>query len=290
MGKVIGTTGTMSELIQDPEKKEIMVDEEKHRRESATEYIDELEQAYQADISFAAILNGTAAAPLTIFEKKAALINAELDKFGMGRYQWCIWFLCGFGYFLDLAWAEGVGLGAISMYQEFGVLPARQGDIYSCANAGLAIGALVFGLLVDVIGRKWAFNLTCLICSFFGLFLVSRMRGNFAIANITIRLLPITIMEQSARSTFFRVLDLVATSRSMLQSPWNSFRKAAEILWLFSPCGSRSGLLLQLRLHMGRPPNGAAILHCLPVTDLAFHAASLQTIWVGDMSSSSSDC
>lgn len=29
---------------------------------------------------------------------------------GMGRYQICIWFLTGFGYFLDLAWSQGVGL------------------------------------------------------------------------------------------------------------------------------------------------------------------------------------
>ena len=35
---------------------------------------------------------------LTVYEKKAALINRELDGFGMGRYQWWIWSLCGFGY------------------------------------------------------------------------------------------------------------------------------------------------------------------------------------------------
>ena len=62
-----------------------------------------------ADLSLAAILKGTAANPLTKFEKKAALINAEIDKFGIGRYQICIWFLCGFGYFLDLAWAQVSG-------------------------------------------------------------------------------------------------------------------------------------------------------------------------------------
>jgi hypothetical protein len=28
----------------------------------------------------------------------------------MGKYQICIWFLAGFGYFLDLAWAQGVGI------------------------------------------------------------------------------------------------------------------------------------------------------------------------------------
>jgi MFS family permease len=52
------------------------------------------------------------------------------------------------------------------------VPPAAQGNIFSIANAGLAIGALFFGLAVDVIGRKWAFNLTCLITSVFGLLLV----------------------------------------------------------------------------------------------------------------------
>lgn len=132
----------------------------------------DVERVSSTDISFGAILKGTAANPLTTFEKKAALINAELDKFGMGRYQICIWFLCGFGYFLDLAWSQGVGLIATAVYQEMDVPDARTGDIWSLANAGLAVGALTFGLLVDVIGRKWAFNLTCLITSVFGLLIV----------------------------------------------------------------------------------------------------------------------
>jgi hypothetical protein len=132
-----------------------------------------LELASEEDLSIGAILRGTAAHPLTTFEKKAALINAEIDKFGLGKYQICIWFLCGFGYFLDLAWSQGVGLVATAIYQEMGVPDPDAGLIYTCANAGLAIGALGFGLAVDIIGRKWAFNLTCLITSVFGLLLVS---------------------------------------------------------------------------------------------------------------------
>ncbi|WVR03640.1 hypothetical protein IAU60_000635 [Kwoniella sp. DSM 27419] len=136
------------------------------------------------DMSFAAIMKGTAAVPLTTFEKKAALINAELDKFGFGRYQMCIWFLCGFGYFLDLAWAQGVGLIASAVYQEMSVPDNHTGIIWSCANAGLAVGALTFGLLVDVIGRKWAFNLTCLITSVFGLLLAAPKYNYGAICGI----------------------------------------------------------------------------------------------------------
>lgn len=137
-----------------------------------------LEVYDQPDLSFSSIMRGTAANKLTVFEKKAAYINAELDAFGMGKYQWCIWFLCGFGYFLDLAWSQGVGLIASAVYQEMGVPDGSTGNIWACANAGLAIGALGFGLLVDVIGRRWAFNLTCLITSVFGLLLVGFETSN----------------------------------------------------------------------------------------------------------------
>ncbi len=35
---------------------------------------------------------------LSIYERKALLVNRELDSHGMGKYQWWIWSLCGFGY------------------------------------------------------------------------------------------------------------------------------------------------------------------------------------------------
>lgn len=145
---------------------------EKKQPEVEVPIYNDVERAEVTDMSFAAIMKGTAANPMTTFEKKAALINVELDNFGLGRYQICIWLLCGFGYFLDLAWAQGVGLIASAVYQEMDVPPARQGDIFALANAGLAVGALSFGILVDIIGRKWAFNLTCLITSVFGLLIV----------------------------------------------------------------------------------------------------------------------
>ncbi|KAL4884031.1 major facilitator superfamily domain-containing protein [Aspergillus karnatakaensis] len=110
---------------------------------------------------------------LTYFERKASLINEELDKLGFGRYQQCIWMLCGFGYFLDLAWSQGVGLIASAIYQEMDVPAGRQGLIFTCANAGLAVGAFSFGIITDIIGRKWAFNLTCLITSVFGMLLAA---------------------------------------------------------------------------------------------------------------------
>ena len=136
----------------------------------------QVEPASELDLSIGAILKGTAAKPLTNFEKKAALINAELDKFSLGRYQLCMWFLCGFCYFLDSAWAQGVGLITSAVFQEMNVPDDQTGTIWACANAGLAVGALTFGILINVIGRRRAFNLTSLICSVFGLLLVCATR------------------------------------------------------------------------------------------------------------------
>lgn len=56
----------------------------------------------------------------TLYEKKCLLVNREIDRMGMGRYQWCIWTLCGFGYFLDLLWAQAFGLVLQPLQQEFG--------------------------------------------------------------------------------------------------------------------------------------------------------------------------
>ena len=68
--------------------------------------------------------NGAAKNPemdgLTLYEKKALLVNRELDSHGMGKYQWYIFFLCGFGYFLDLMWAQAFGLVASPLQEELG--------------------------------------------------------------------------------------------------------------------------------------------------------------------------
>lgn len=38
----------------------------------------------------------------------------------MGKYQWYIWDLCGFGYMLDLLWTQAFGLVLGPLRQEFG--------------------------------------------------------------------------------------------------------------------------------------------------------------------------
>ncbi|ESZ97005.1 hypothetical protein SBOR_2597 [Sclerotinia borealis F-4128] len=108
-------------------------------------------------------------AGLTVQEKKSRLVAEEIDRMGMGRYQWYIWILCGLGYFLDLLWAHAFGLIAPVMQTEMGISDVQLGRLFTVVNAGLTVGALVWGVLVDMIGRKWAFNGTVFITSAFGL-------------------------------------------------------------------------------------------------------------------------
>lgn len=75
----------------------------------------------------------------------------------------------GFGYFLDLLWAEAFGLVLSPLQQEFGFGGGATSNISVCFSAGLTAGAAFWGIMVDIVGRRWAFNLTVLTSSIFGL-------------------------------------------------------------------------------------------------------------------------
>ncbi|WWC90725.1 uncharacterized protein L201_005662 [Kwoniella dendrophila CBS 6074] len=106
---------------------------------------------------------------LSLYEKKSLLINRELDEMGMGKYQWCVFTLCGLGYFLDLGWAQAFGLVGSAIQQELGVPDSQIGALSTAFNFGLCIGAFGWGMLVDIVGRRWCFNFTCLFSTIFGL-------------------------------------------------------------------------------------------------------------------------
>ena len=72
---------------------------------------------------------------LTVTENKLRLIERSLDQMGMGRYQWCIWLLCGFGFFADLAWAQLLGLIAAPIQLELGVADGDIGSVTASAGA-----------------------------------------------------------------------------------------------------------------------------------------------------------
>ncbi|PTU25043.1 hypothetical protein P175DRAFT_0451310 [Aspergillus ochraceoroseus IBT 24754] len=103
------------------------------------------------------------------YDRKAKVINRAIQDIGMGRYQWELFALCGFGWLADNLWLQGVALTLPQLSLEFGVSDSQVRFTTCALFLGLCIGASFWGIASDIIGRRPAFNLTLFICGVFGL-------------------------------------------------------------------------------------------------------------------------
>lgn len=101
------------------------------------------------------------------YHSNAAVLNRALQDIGMGRYQWQLFALIGFGWASDNLWPTVTSLILLPVTNEFAV--AQPPLLTLAQNVGLLVGALVWGLSCDIIGRRWAFNLTIVMTAVFGL-------------------------------------------------------------------------------------------------------------------------
>lgn len=99
---------------------------------------------------------------------KSKLINKAIQDIGMGKYNWQLFVLCGFGWFADNLWLQGVSLCLPSLSAEFGIDEKTVRYTTSAVFAGLSIGSFTWGIGSDFLGRRIAFNMTLLITSVFG--------------------------------------------------------------------------------------------------------------------------
>jgi len=102
-----------------------------------------------------------------IFEEQSILVNHAIQVIGMGRYQWALFALCGFGWMVDQLWQTTVSDALPQVAVEF--QPQHSAFLSLALIAGLVCGAAFWGLGSDLIGRRLAFNLTLLIASVFGI-------------------------------------------------------------------------------------------------------------------------
>jgi len=105
----------------------------------------------------------------TAYEMKSKLINKAIQDIGMGRYNWQLFVLCGFGWFADNLWMQGVSLTLPSLSAEFGVSEKSVRYTTSALFVGLCLGSFFWGIGSDIMGRRVAFNVTLLITSIFGI-------------------------------------------------------------------------------------------------------------------------
>ncbi|ROT41223.1 major facilitator superfamily transporter [Sodiomyces alkalinus F11] len=105
----------------------------------------------------------------TDYELKSKLINKAIQDIGMGKYNWQLFVLCGFGWFADNLWMQGVSLTLPSLSAEFDIPEKTVRYTTSALFIGLCFGSFFWGIGSDILGRRLAFNCTLLITSIFGL-------------------------------------------------------------------------------------------------------------------------
>lgn len=111
-----------------------------------------------------------------VYAAKAHILNNAIQAIGMGRYQWQLFVVVGFGWASDNLWPVVTSLILTPVTNEFG--PSRPPMLTLAQNIGLLFGATFWGFGCDVFGRRWAFNLTIGITSVFGL--IAAGSPNFA--------------------------------------------------------------------------------------------------------------
>lgn len=85
----------------------------------------------------------------------------------MGRYQWQLFVVVGFGWASDNVWPIVTSLILPPVTYEFG---GSRGPLLTLSqNIGLLVGAMFWGFGCDIFGRRWAFNLTLGLTAFWGM-------------------------------------------------------------------------------------------------------------------------
>ncbi|KAM0513133.1 hypothetical protein ACHAPE_008171 [Trichoderma viride] len=95
---------------------------------------------------------------------KMHLVNNAIDEIGWTGYHTKLFFLNGFGYAVDSMILLFQSIVATQAFREFGQ-HGYANALTIAVYVGMLTGALFWGFSADVIGRKWAFNITLFICS-----------------------------------------------------------------------------------------------------------------------------
>ncbi|RMZ86200.1 hypothetical protein DV737_g196, partial [Chaetothyriales sp. CBS 132003] len=102
------------------------------------------------------------------YRLKSELVGKCMEEIGMGRYQWELFVVTGFGWITDNFWSQGIGTIQPVVKLEFTDI-SRVSFSSIAYYAGLICGASFWGISADFIGRKVAFNATLLIGGIFGI-------------------------------------------------------------------------------------------------------------------------
>ncbi|KAI1375980.1 MFS general substrate transporter [Hypoxylon crocopeplum] len=95
---------------------------------------------------------------------KMHLVNNAIDEIGWTNYHWKLFVLNGFGYAVDSLVLLLQSNIAGPAFKEFGQVGYANGQTIA-TYVGMLVGALFWGMSADIIGRRWAFNISLFISS-----------------------------------------------------------------------------------------------------------------------------
>ncbi|EMD35186.1 major facilitator superfamily protein [Gelatoporia subvermispora B] len=101
-----------------------------------------------------------------VYQAKAHLIASAIQEIGMGKYQWGLFVVAGFGWFSDSVWPL---MGSLILSPVVNEFQFNSPFLSLALNAGLLAGAIFWAFGCDIWGRRWSFNLSLLIAGAFGL-------------------------------------------------------------------------------------------------------------------------
>ncbi|KAF7530959.1 hypothetical protein G7054_g9324 [Neopestalotiopsis clavispora] len=100
----------------------------------------------------------------TALNMKMHLVNDAIDEIGWTPYHWKLFALNGFGYAVDSLVLLLQSVIASQAFKELGPTGYSAG-LTIAVYVGMLTGAIFWGLSADMIGRRWAFNISLFICS-----------------------------------------------------------------------------------------------------------------------------
>ncbi len=87
----------------------------------------------------------------------------RMDEAKLSRLHWKIMFISGMGFFTDAYDLFIIGVVMALLKQEWGISPTEEGLVASTALLASAVGAVLFGRIADMLGRKQIYGYEVLV-------------------------------------------------------------------------------------------------------------------------------
>jgi len=113
-------------------------------------------------------------------------VTAVIDQSRVSPYQWMVLAISLVTAMFDGYDTQGIAYVAPVMAKDLGISPAQLGPVFSAGLLGLTLGAIVFGMMADKIGRRQAIIWPVVV---FGVFSILTPMGHTLQSIIVLRLL-----------------------------------------------------------------------------------------------------